>query len=170
MREKATKFECALKCIYKEQTYCDEDMHPILCDCRRKNVENIVRHEIEIQSQFQHPNILRLYGHFQDQTRIYMVLEYAPGGDLYEELENQPNKRFDENRTARYILSLIEALIYLHERDVVHRDIKPENLLLCRGGILKLADFGWAIQRPNSSHKGIYGTPPYVPIESKSAF
>lgn len=45
-----------------------------------------------------HPNILRMYGYFYDDKRIYLILEYAPKGELYKELHNQPNKRFDEAR------------------------------------------------------------------------
>jgi len=45
-----------------------------------------------------HPNILRMYGYFYDDKRIYLILEYAPKGELYKELHNQPNKRFDEVR------------------------------------------------------------------------
>lgn len=167
-REKDTKFEVALKCMYKERTGCTEAMHPILCDCHRANAEHEIRREIEIQSHLQHPNVLQLYGYFHDQTRFYMILEYAPGGNLYEELLNQPNKRFDEKRAAGYIRSLIDALIYLHERDVIHRDIKPENLMLCRGGILKIADFGWSVRGINSSHTEFCGTPLYLPPESES--
>lgn len=139
-REKDTKFVVALKVLFKKQI-------------QRDNVEHQVRREIEIQSHLRHPNILRLYGFFHDPTRIYLILEYAPKGALYKELQSQPNKRLNEPRTAGYILSLADALIYLHERDVIHRDIKPENLLLGHNGELKIADFGWSVHEPNS---GIY--------------
>lgn len=89
-REKDTKFVVALKVLFKKQI-------------QRDNVEHQVRREIEIQSHLRHPNILRLYGFFHDPARIYLILEYAPNGALYKELQNQPNKRFDERRTAGYI-------------------------------------------------------------------
>lgn len=107
-REKDTKFVVALKVLFKKQI-------------QRDSVEHQVRREIEIQSHLRHPNILRLYGFFHDSARIYLILEYAPKGALYKELQSQPNKRFDERRTAGYVLSLADALIYLHERDVIHR-------------------------------------------------
>lgn len=156
-REKDTKFVVALKVLFKKQIH-------------RDNVEHQVRREIEIQSHLRHPNILRLYGYFHDQTRIYLILEYAPEGALYKELQIQPNKRFDEKRTAAYILSLADALIYLHERDVIHRDIKPENLLLGHKGVLKIADFGWSVHEPNSSRTTLCGTVDYLPPESKITF
>lgn len=153
-REKDTKFVVALKVLFKKQIH-------------RDNVEHQVRREIEIQSHLRHPNILRLYGYFHDASRIYLILEYAPEGALYKELQDQPNKRFDEQRTATYILSLADALIYLHERDVIHRDIKPENLLLGHKGVLKIADFGWSVHEPNSSRTTLCGTVDYLPPESE---
>ncbi|XP_055310282.1 aurora kinase C [Sitodiplosis mosellana] len=151
-REKDTKFVVALKVLFKKQI-------------QRDNVEHQVRREIEIQSHLRHPNILRLYGFFHDPARIYLILEYAPKGALYKELQGQPNKRFDEPRTAGYVLSLADALIYLHERDVIHRDIKPENLLLGHKGELKIADFGWSVHEPNSARTTLCGTVDYLPPE-----
>lgn len=153
-REKDTKFVVALKVLFKKQI-------------QRDNVEHQVRREIEIQAHLRHPNILRLYGFFHDTARIYLILEYAPEGALYKELQSQPDKRFDEKRTAGYILSLADALIYLHERDVIHRDIKPENLLLGYNGVLKIADFGWSVHEPNSSRTTLCGTVDYLSPESE---
>lgn len=153
-REKDTKFVVALKVMFKKQIYLN-------------NVEHQVRREIEIQSHLRHPNILRLYGYFHDTARIYLILEYAPRGALYKELQSQPNKRIDEKQTAQYIYSLADALSYLHERDVIHRDIKPENLLLGHNGDLKIADFGWSVHEPNSARTTLCGTVDYLPPESK---
>lgn len=152
-REKDTKFVVALKVMFKKQIHLN-------------NVEHQVRREIEIQSHLRHPHILRLYGYFHDASRIYLILEYAPKGALFKELQNQPNKRLDEKRTAKYILSLADALNYLHERDVIHRDIKPENLLLGHNGELKIADFGWSVHEPNSARTTLCGTVDYLPPES----
>lgn len=152
-REKDTKFVVALKVMFKKQIQLN-------------NVEHQVRREIEIQSHLRHPNILRLYGYFHDLTRIYLILEYAPKGALYKELQSHPNKRLDEKRTAGYVLSLADALNYLHERNVIHRDIKPENLLLGHNGELKIADFGWSVHEPNSARTTLCGTVDYLPPES----
>lgn len=156
-REKDTKFVVALKVMFKKQIQVN-------------NVEHQVRREIEIQSHLRHPNILRLYGYFHDATRIYLILEYAPQGALYKELQSHPNKRLDEKRTAGHILSLADALNYLHERNVIHRDIKPENLLLGHNGELKIADFGWSVHEPNSARTTLCGTVDYLPPESMYIF
>jgi serine/threonine protein kinase len=71
-------------------------------------VEHQLRREIENQSHLRHPNILRLYAYFYDDTRVYLILEYAPRGELYKEL--QAATKFPEPRTATYIKQLSEAL------------------------------------------------------------
>lgn len=78
-----------------------------------------------------HRNILRLFGYFWDEKRVYLILEYAPNGELYGHLiNNKRGGRFSERRSAKYICALSEALDYCHKKHVIHRDIKPENLLL----------------------------------------
>lgn len=155
-REIDTKFVVALKIMFKTHI-------------QRNGVEHQVQREIEIQSHLRHPNILRWFGFFHDAARIYLIFEYAPGGTLDIELHRQPNQRFDEKRTAGYILSLADALSYMHERGVIHTDIKPESLLLGYKGVLKIADFSWpaTIHEPNSSRSTLCGTVHYLPPECK---
>uniref|UniRef100_A0A453E680 Protein kinase domain-containing protein n=1 Tax=Aegilops tauschii subsp. strangulata TaxID=200361 RepID=A0A453E680_AEGTS len=114
-REKRSSHIVALKVLFKSQL-------------KQSQVEHQLRREVEIQSHLRHPNILRLYGYFYDQTRVYLILEHAAKGELYKEL--QRCKHFSERRSATYIASLARALIYLHGKHVIHRDIKPENLLV----------------------------------------
>ena len=149
-REKKSHFIVALKVLYKSQL-------------SKANVEHQLRREIEIQAHLRHPNILRLYGYFYDQTRIYLILEFAAKGELYKEL--QKNKVFDEKRSAKYIKSLAGALEYCHTKHVIHRDIKPENLLLDMKGELKIADFGWSVHAPNTRRTTLCGTLDYLPPE-----
>ncbi|XP_032638452.1 aurora kinase A isoform X3 [Chelonoidis abingdonii] len=110
-----------------------------------------------------HPNILRLYGYFHDATRVYLILEYAPRGEVYKEL--QKLTKFDEQRTATYMTELADALSYCHSKRVIHRDIKPENLLLGSNGELKIADFGWSVHAPSSRRTTLCGTLDYLPPE-----
>lgn len=140
----------ALKVLFKSQL-------------TKAGVEHQLRREIEIQAHLRHPNILRLYGYFYDQTRIYLILEFAAKGELYKEL--QKRGRFDEKRSAQYIKSLAGALGYCHTKHVIHRDIKPENLLLDLKGELKIADFGWSVHAPNSRRTTMCGTLDYLPPE-----
>lgn len=149
-REKKSKFVVALKVLFKSQL-------------QKSNVEHQLRREIEIQSHLRHTNILRLYGYFYDETRVYLILEYAPRGELYKELTK--NQKFDETRTANYISQLAAALLYCHEKKVIHRDIKPENLLLSLQGEIKIADFGWSVHAPSSKRTTLCGTLDYLPPE-----
>lgn len=149
-REKKSGYVVALKVLFKNQL-------------QQSNVEHQLRREIEIQSHLRHPNILRLYGYFYDESRVYLILEYAAKGELFKEL--QRCSRFDEQRTATYIASLANALVYCHSKHVIHRDIKPENLLVGLNGELKIADFGWSVHAPNSRRKTLCGTLDYLPPE-----
>uniref|UniRef100_A0A8B9U5Q2 non-specific serine/threonine protein kinase n=1 Tax=Anas zonorhyncha TaxID=75864 RepID=A0A8B9U5Q2_9AVES len=149
-REKQSKFILALKVLFKTQL-------------EEAGVEHQLRREVEIQSHLRHPNILRLYGYFHDVTRVYLILEYAPRGEVYKEL--QKLTKFDEQRTATYITELADALSYCHSKNVIHRDIKPENLLLGSNGELKIADFGWSVHAPSSRRTTLCGTLDYLPPE-----
>lgn len=151
-REKNSHFVVALKVMFKKQIHTN-------------GIEHQVKREIEIQSHLRHKNILRLYGYFHDKQRVYLILEYAPKGTLFNELQRQPQKRLDEPTTVRYVRALADALIYLHQRDVIHRDIKPENLLLGHDGELKIADFGWSVHAPQSQRTTLCGTLDYLPPE-----
>ena len=67
----------------------------------------------------------RMFGYFYDETRVYLILEFAPRGEMYKALQKQPEGRFDERRTAKFIYQLADALEYCHSKKVIHRDIKP---------------------------------------------
>ncbi|XP_032902319.1 aurora kinase B-B-like isoform X2 [Amblyraja radiata] len=149
-RDRESRFILALKVLFKSQLESD-------------NVEHQLRREIEIQSHLKHPNVLRLYNYFHDRKKIYLMLEYAPGGELYKAL--QKCGCFSEQRSATYILELADALQYCHLKKVIHRDIKPENLLLGLRGELKIADFGWSVHAPSSRRKTFCGTLDYLPPE-----
>ncbi|ELW63574.1 Serine/threonine-protein kinase 12, partial [Tupaia chinensis] len=178
-REKKSRFIVALKVLFKSQI-------------EKEGVEHQLRREIEIQAHLQyglpseplyaltpipcstplgcclhrcgqHPNILRLYNYFYDRKRIYLILEYAPRGELYKEL--QKSRTFDEQRTATIMEELADALMYCHGKKVIHRDIKPENLLLGLQGELKIADFGWSVHAPSLRRKTMCGTLDYLPPE-----
>lgn len=149
VREKATKLAYAMKKQLRDPT-----------------AEIMVEREIAIQTDLHHRNILRLYGYFHSDKKIYLILEYAPNGNLRKKLDKQPEKRFDEKTAARYIRSCADAISYLHERDIIHRDIKPENLLLGYDDELKIADFGLSINARNQRRTTICGTPDYIPPES----
>ncbi|KAF2795902.1 kinase-like protein [Melanomma pulvis-pyrius CBS 109.77] len=149
-KEKSTGFVCALKVLHKDEI-------------AQGKVEKQVRREIEIQSHLAHPNVLRLFGHFHDNKRIILILEFAAKGELYKHLRRE--QRFPEWKAAQYIAQMAAALKYLHRKHVMHRDIKPENILVGIHGELKISDFGWSVHAPNNRRNTMCGTLDYLPPE-----
>ncbi|KAH8022174.1 hypothetical protein HPB51_022307 [Rhipicephalus microplus] len=149
-REKTTKYVVALKVMFKSQL-------------QKSGMEHQLRREIEIQSHLRHPNILCLFNWFHDETRVYLILEYAPQGELYKQLTSA--RRFTDKRAATYIYQLCDALKVCHAQNVIHRDIKPENLLVGINGEIKIADFGWSVHAPSSRRATMCGTLDYLPPE-----
>ncbi len=150
-RERNSSFICALKVLYKAELQ------------HGSGVEKQVRREVEIQSNLRHPNILKLYGHFHDSKRIFLILEFAGKGELYKHLRRE--NRFPEWKAAQYIAQMASALRYLHRKHVIHRDIKPENILMGVHGEIKISDFGWSVHAPNNRRATLCGTLDYLPPE-----
>ena len=130
----------------------------------KSNVQHQLRREIEIQSHLRHQNILKLFGFFDDEKQIYLILEYCPGGELYADLKSSKGGHFTEEKSANYINQIIQAIKFMHSKDVIHRDIKPENLLE-HDGTIKLADFGWSVHAPSNRRQTMCGTLDYLPPE-----
>lgn len=149
-KERTSGFVCALKVLHKTEL-------------QQGKVEKQVRREIEIQSNLRHPNILRLYGHFHDSKRVFLILEFAGKGELYKHLRKE--NRFPEWKAAQYIAQMAAALKYLHKKHVMHRDIKPENILVGIHGEIKISDFGWSVHAPNNRRNTMCGTLDYLPPE-----
>lgn len=78
--------------------------------------------------QVQSPYIVKLYYAFQTDMKLYLIIDFLNGGELFTYLRNE--HRFAEARVKIYAAELVEALSYLHTRGVIYRDLKPENVLL----------------------------------------
>ncbi|KAJ8533145.1 hypothetical protein K7X08_016034 [Anisodus acutangulus] len=125
-----------------------------------------VKREICIMRRLRHPNIVRLHEILATKKKIYFVLEFAKGGELFAKLAKG---RFSEDLSRRYFQQLISAVGYCHTRGVYHRDLKPENLLLDENWDLKVTDFGLSAVtdqiRPDGLLHTLCGTPAYVAPE-----
>nr|XP_006124182.1 serine/threonine-protein kinase DCLK3 [Pelodiscus sinensis] len=131
-----------------------------------KGKEDMMENEILIIKSLSHPNIVSLIDVYETEAEIYLILEYVPGGDLFDAIIE--SVKFTEHDAALMITDLCEALVYIHGKNIVHRDLKPENLLVQHNAdkstTLKLADFGLAkkVTKPIFT---VCGTPTYVAPE-----
>nr|GEZ41988.1 CBL-interacting serine/threonine-protein kinase 14-like [Tanacetum cinerariifolium] len=125
-----------------------------------------IEREISAMRRLRHPNIVRLHEVLANQKKIYFVLEYAKGGELFSKVSRS---RFSEDLSRRYFQQLISAIGYCHSRGVYHRDLKPENLLLDENWNLKVTDFGLSsvteLVKSDELLHTICGTPAYVAPE-----
>ena len=109
-----------------------------------KNMLEQLQRELRIMYSLNHPYIIKLHNHFEDQRNFYLIMELAEGGSLFARLTKL--RTFDEKTAAQYLKEVALAVQYLHTREpaIIHRDIKPENIFLDREGRVKLGDFGWS--------------------------
>lgn len=118
VREKQTKLLFVLKMMLLDQLKANE-----------KFMRNF-RREVEIHARLNHPNILKMYGWFKESDKFFIILEYCPDGELFGHMQNQIGHKFSEEVSSNYVRQIIDALIYLHSKNIIHRDIKPENILV----------------------------------------
>lgn len=124
-----------------------------------------IQTERNIMIQVDHPFLIKLSWAFQTESKLYFVLEYCPGGELFNLL--QKRRVFTEDQARFYLVQIIMALEALHERDIIYRDLKPENVLLDKDGYLRLTDFGLSkmgISTPRGTFS-LCGTPEYLAPE-----
>ncbi|KAJ8000485.1 hypothetical protein DPEC_G00180620 [Dallia pectoralis] len=99
-----------------------------------------VKVEIEAMKSLSHQHVCRLYHVIETATQIFMVLEYCPGGELFDYIIAKD--RLSEEETRVFFRQIVSALAYVHSQGYAHRDLKPENLLIDEDHNLKLIDFG----------------------------
>ncbi|KAI7855446.1 serine/threonine protein kinase Psk1 [Circinella umbellata] len=129
-----------------------------------KNAEH-TKAEREILEEVRHPFIVQLMYAFQTNDRLYLILEYAMGGELFTQMAAE--QMFSENVARFYIAELVLALEHLHSLGIVYRDLKPENCLLDGEGHVLLTDFGLSKQAlgPDDKANTICGTAEYMAPE-----
>ncbi|CAN8299154.1 unnamed protein product [Cochlearia groenlandica] len=134
---------------------------------KRQGMMDQIKREISIMKLVRHPNIVELKEVMATKTKIFFVMEFVNGGELFSKISN--NGKLKEDASRRYFHQLISAVDFCHSRGVSHRDLKPENLLLDENGDLKISDFGLSALPEQILQDGLLhtqcGTPAYVAPE-----
>ena len=128
---------------------------------------NLLKSEVNILSNLDHPNIVKYFGTFEDEFFIHIVMEYLKGHDLDKIIALKNYTGFDEKNMCQIIQQLLKALYFIHSKNIIHRDIKPENVLFSNKrnySSLKLIDFGLATFS-KEDNKSV-GTPFYMSPET----
>ncbi|KNA07470.1 hypothetical protein SOVF_171570 [Spinacia oleracea] len=125
-----------------------------------------IKREISVMRLVKHPNVVQLYEVMASKTKIYFIMEYVRGGELFNKVAKGKLK---VDVARKYFQQLISAVEYCHSRGVYHRDLKPENLLLDENENLKVTDFGLSALADTRKQDGLLhttcGTPAYVSPE-----
>uniref|UniRef100_A0A0E0MSW1 non-specific serine/threonine protein kinase n=1 Tax=Oryza rufipogon TaxID=4529 RepID=A0A0E0MSW1_ORYRU len=152
-RNVATGEEVAIKVMEKEKIF-------------KSGLTAHIKREIAVLRRVRHPHIVQLYEVMATKLRIYFVMEYVRGGELFARVARG---RLPEADARRYFQQLVSAVAFCHARGVFHRDIKPENLLVDDAGDLKVSDFGLSAVADGMRRDGLFhtfcGTPAYVAPE-----
>jgi serine/threonine protein kinase len=128
--------------------------------------ENMVAHtlsEKKILEQLQHPFIVGLKYAFQTEAKLYLVLDFLAGGELFFHLKEET--KFTAERAKFYTANIVLALEHLHTRNIIYRDLKPENVVLDKDGYAVLTDFGLAKSQITTQTYTFCGTPEYLAPE-----
>ena len=136
-------------------------------DIFEQKLINQINKEISIMYNINHPYSVKLVNHFEDNEKLYLIMELAPNGNLYNLIQNNIKEKVKNMALIKkLIVQSIEIIKYLHSKNIVYRDIKPENLLLDNDYNIKLCDYGWATYFTPGKFLTVYcGTPEYVSPE-----
>ena len=132
----------------------------------RKNQVEHTKTERSVLGYARHPYIVGLTMAFQTADKLFFVLDYCAGGELFFHLGKLG--RFPEDRTKFYAAQITLALEYVHKLGVIYRDLKPENVLLDSKGNIRLTDFGLSkegVRGHSSGASSFCGTPEYIALE-----
>ncbi|CAM0152318.1 unnamed protein product [Urochloa decumbens] len=130
-------------------------------------IDEQIKREIATLKLLKHPNVVRLYEVSASKTKIYMVLEYVNGGELFDKIALKG--KLTEKEGRKLFQQLMDAVGYCHEKGVYHRDLKPENVLVDAKGNIKVSDFGLSALPQNQQKDGLLhttcGSPNYIAPE-----
>ena len=112
----------------------------------KREYEKIER-EIKYLKLFTHPNIIKIYEVIESSSSFFIVMEYAPGGELFNYIVEK--EKLSEKETSFFLYQIIQGVKEIHKKKICHRDIKPENLLFTKNKVIKIIDFGLSSEYEN---------------------
>ncbi|CCD22873.1 putative protein kinase YPK3 NDAI_0A07190 [Naumovozyma dairenensis CBS 421] len=147
VKDKSSSKLYAMKQLRKAEILITQDVTKTKQEENEEDEEKKLQKRLErtfaersILSELEHPNIVKLFYSFHDNSKLYLLLQYIPGGELFFHLKEYGT--LDETTVAYYAAEISCALKFLHDKGIVYRDLKPENCLLNETGHLVLTDFG----------------------------
>ncbi|XP_066439688.1 serine/threonine-protein kinase Nek5-like isoform X3 [Eleutherodactylus coqui] len=147
-----------IQCVIKE-------MNLSLAD-RKQKAES--RKEVTLLAKMNHPNIVKFFTSMEENSHLYIVMEFCDGGDLMKRIKRQRGVLFEEDQILNWFVQISLGLKHIHDRKVLHRDIKTQNIFLANNGTqVKLGDFGLAKMLNNTMElvQSHVGTPYYLSPE-----
>eukprot|EP00698_Gefionella_okellyi_P017900 TRINITY_DN5309_c0_g1_i1.p1 TRINITY_DN5309_c0_g1~~TRINITY_DN5309_c0_g1_i1.p1 ORF type:complete len:968 (-),score=200.79 TRINITY_DN5309_c0_g1_i1:40-2943(-) len=123
--------------------------------------------EVSVLQLLKHPNIIAYHGSFTEKGLLCIVMDYAEGGDLHEQIKQAKKKFFSENTILDWFIQVAMALQHIHAKNVLHRDLKTQNIFLKKNGLVKLGDFGISrvLNSETEMARTVIGTPYYLSPE-----
>ncbi len=153
---------CLVEYLPTHETYAMKSLKKDVL-IEQEQIENTLL-EKEILQTIDYPLLCGLVFCFQTDERIYFILPFLSGGELFQHLRKF--RTFDEEKVRFYGAQIALALEYLHKKGIIYRDLKPENILMDDQGYLKLADFGMAKKlKDDEKAMSFCGTPEYLAPE-----
>ena len=145
----------AIKTLSKRQVLCSR-------------LSTYLQTEKKVLMNFTHPFLVRLHSCFQNDKKLFMVIDYCEKGDLGKMLKH--SKRIPEHKLRILLAELILGIQSLHDHGILHRDIKPENVLIDKEGHIKLTDFGFSkeLEKSKLTASSFCGSLIYLPPEMVS--
>lgn len=127
------------------------------------DIERVTR-EIHILRRTRHPNIVQLYDIIETKKQLFLVMEHATNGELFDYIVKK--QKLSENEACRFLQEILSGVDYIHKLAIVHRDLKPENLLLDFNNSIKIIDFGLSnTYKDGETLKTACGSPCYAAPE-----
>lgn len=130
-----------------------------------EKTQRLLSREISSMEKLHHSNVIRIFEVLETLSHIYIVMEYAPAGELFHKILN--DGKFSESLTRKYFAQILSAVSHMHDYNIIHRDIKAENVFLSSNGTVKLGDLGFStvISSPDQHLNTFCGSPPYAAPE-----